>query len=107
MSLDFSKPYAEIHGLRGAVYEQNGLYYKSDGAPATGVASFVDEIIVQDDSVPPPIACYEQETLPASNHHDERNLEDMHWRHLKPLVEIYGGEWTNKQDAIKFIKGKQ
>lgn len=105
MSLDFSKPYAEVHGLPGAVFEQGGLYFKADGQPAGELREFVEEVIIRDDSVPPPIACYEQSTAPVEAE-DGKTMETMHWKHLKALVESFGGEWTNKEDAINFMKGK-
>ena len=31
MAIDWSKPYAEIHGVYKARYEQDGIYYNHDG----------------------------------------------------------------------------
>lgn len=105
MRLDFSKPYAEVHGQLGAVYEQNGLLYRGDGSPATNLQDIPEEVFVKDDSIPPPVCVIESPSLPIES--TERNLQDMHWRHLKALVESFGGEWTNRLDAIKFMEGKE
>lgn len=106
MSLDFSKPYAEVHGLPGAMYEQGGMYFRGDGNLATMLNPYKEEIALPDDSVPPPIACYEQSSAPQDVATDT-GIDNMHWKHLKALVESYGGQWTDKKAAIAFMKGKE
>lgn len=105
MSLDFSKPYGEVHGLPGAFYEQSGAYYKADGAPAIHIQEYIEELPVIDDSVPPPVCCYEQPTAPAEVAHDD-SINGMPNKHLKALIESYGGEWTGRKAALEFMKGK-
>lgn len=105
MALDFSKPYGEVHGLPGAMYEQGGQYFRGDGSPATAINPYKEESVVPDDSVPPPVACYEQPTVPQEVSADT-GIEGMHWKHLKALVESYGGQWTDKKTAVAFMRGK-
>lgn len=35
-----------------------------------------------------------------------KKFKDMHWSHLKKLVESFGGTWKNTDEAIKFLEGK-
>lgn len=105
MSLDFSKPYGEVHGMPGAAYEQNGIYYKTDGSPAIHAQEYIEEVVIQDDTIPPPVCVIEQGTEPVEAT-DDKSMDAMHWKHLKALVESYGGEWTTRQAALEFMKGK-
>lgn len=102
--LDFSRPYSEVYGLPGAVYEQDGFNFKSDGTEFKEQHEEEENIIITEDVVPS-VTCVEVHSEPVIESSD-RNLEDMHWRHLKALVESFGGEWTNKQQALDFMKGK-
>lgn len=106
MSLDFSIPYAEVHGLPGAVFEQNGSYFKRDGSIATSVSEYIEEVVAEDDSIPPPIACYEQQTSPAAKSSHDDSISGMPDKHLKVLIESFGGEWVNRKKALEFMKGK-
>lgn len=105
MRLDFSKSYGEVHGLPGAVYEQNGAYFKADGNPATDTKEFVDGIIIEDDSIPPPVCLIEQLTPPAEQE-SGKTMEEMPNKHLRVLIESFGGEWTGRKAALEFMKGK-
>lgn len=105
MSLDFSKPYAEVHGLLGAAFEQGGLYFKNDGSSVFHFQEYIEEEIIEDNSILPPIACYEQATPPSIQSHDD-SIEGMPSKHLKALVESFGGEWTSKKAALEFMKGR-
>ena len=104
--LDKSKPYAEVHGLPGAVYEQGGKLYGFDGQPANPNPYNDDvEVPPEDVFIPGPV-CYEQPTLPPELENG-RNIEDMPLSLLKKLVENYGGKWEGKKAALEFLKGKQ
>jgi len=37
---------------------------------------------------------------------DGDSLDDMHWQQLKAMVEEAGGEYTNKKEAIAFLRGE-
>lgn len=110
-TLDQSRPYAEVHGLPGALYEQDGVMFKSNGAEALSVEQIIDEIKLDDVDEPLLyISCVEQSSesliLPQVELTQGRDLDSMHWRHLKALVEVYGETWENKEKAIAFLKGK-
>lgn len=110
-TLDQSKPYAEVHGLPGAMYEQNGALFKGNGMEAfpSDVEHIIDDIAIEDSNDPLPyLCCVEQSSeSPVIVHAEEgRDLGNMHWRHLKALVEVYGETWENKEKAIAFLKGK-
>ena len=107
--IDWSKPYAELIGLPGASFEQDGIKFKANGMESDSVAPFVEEIIEEDNSELPYICCIPQETPSIEEKAIEesgRDLESMHWRHLKALVECYGGEYEDKERAMEFLKGK-
>jgi len=103
--LDRSRPFAEVHGLPGAVFEQDGKYFRGDGSEAMDAHPYEEESAEKPEEYIPPVTCIEQPSLPIENE-DGRNLEDMHWRHLKALVESFGGEYSDKKGAIEFMKGK-
>lgn len=112
--LDQNKPYAEVHGGLGAMFEQGGVLFKANGSEASSgdVEHIIDEIAVADDNEPLSVVfCIEQKSESADPIDQSitagRDLDSMHWRHLKSLVEIYGGIWTNKEQAIAFLKGKE
>lgn len=103
--IDKNRPYAEVHGVIGAVYEQDGIYYTANGEQSLLASPFAEE--------PPPV----KDNSPWSTHFLEEvespphdaikggdEIETMHWRHLKTLVESYGGTWTNRSDALRFLK---
>lgn len=111
--LDQSKPYGEIHGAIGAMFEQDGVLFKSNGMEVFSgeVEHIIDEIAEKDTNEPLPyVFCVEQKSETSdpieTNLGGARDLDTMHWRHLKALVEVYGGTWENKEKAMAFLKGK-
>jgi hypothetical protein len=104
--LDRSRPFGEVHGLGGAVYEQDGQYFNAAGNPAV-IRSIEDEpeIIPEDIFIPGP-TCIEQATLPPEKENG-RAIEDMSPSHLKALGEVYGEKWTNRNQVLKLTKGKK
>ncbi len=107
MPLDRSRPYAEVCGLPGAAFEQDGIMYKHDGSLAT------PEHIVEEPEPyngpeinPPSVSCIEAQSPPVDVK-DGQVLDDMHWRKLKILVESFDGTWTTRENAIKFIRGRK
>lgn len=101
MKLDYSRPYAEVYGLPGVAFEQGGQYFNAIGIHA--------QPVIEAEEIPPPV---DNEPLPyctlieqASEPVAPSTLDTMHWRHLKALVESYGGAYTNKEEALSFLKG--
>lgn len=101
-TLDKSRPFAEVHGLPGVCYEQDGVTFNRAGIPAVGVP-YVEEIQPPEDKSVVHSVEY-QASPPQDEAGEGSTIEKMHWKHLKTLVESYGGEWTNRQDAIIFLK---
>jgi hypothetical protein len=103
--LDRARPFAEVYGLPGAVFEQDGKFFRTDGSEAKSLGSYDEPTVSVSEEIIPAVTCIEQPSLPVEMENG-RNLEDMHWRHLKALIESFGGEWTTRKDAIEFMKGK-
>lgn len=103
-TLDRSRPYAEVYGLPGAAFEQDGFYFTPAGAEAQ------PEPIVQE----PPIPSNDTDpnigkvTVVESEEpkDDFSNLEAMRWAELKALVEAYGGECKSRKAAYEFLRGR-
>lgn len=102
--LDRSRPYAEICGLPGAAYEQDGFRFKPDGTEAVDVTPIIEEIWVSEKEVNPPSSPVIE--IPSPPPETPKTLEDMHWKHIKAMVEAYGGEWAGKAEGIAFLQGK-
>lgn len=104
--LDISRPYAEIHGLPGALYEQDGFKFKSDGTEALDTSPYVEEEIIEDDdSEVPAVNIIEQQTSPEDKSSGE-TLDTMNEKTLKLLVGSYGEIWPgSKQAAISLLRG--
>lgn len=106
--LDRTRPYGEVCGLLGARYEQDGVNFNAAGSEVNP-ASFAR---INDEPAPPPVrddtpifpAIVMSEDLPKEEPSD---WDKKHWKHLKVMVETYGGEWTTKEDAINFLRGKK
>ena len=107
MILDRSRPYAEVIGLPGAKWEQDGHLFKPDGAPVlTTLAPIADgpDVEIEDPDLDAKVHTdLGDDTGPTSSAND---LETMHWKRLKILAESFGVEWTNRQDVIAQIRGK-
>ena len=86
--LDEARPFGEVIGKPGIHFEQDGLLFNSNRLAVDGEGHVLD--------LP--------ETEKPAN--APKDYDAMHWKHLKPLVEMYGGTWTNKEDAVAFLRGK-
>lgn len=87
--LDRSRDFAEIHGApSGVKYEQDGRCFNLRG----------EEVDVM--GRPVRIETPKPESKPSEE------LDGKHWKHLRAMVELYGGTWTNKADAIAFLQGQ-
>ena len=105
--LNRSRSYAEIIGLPGVAYEQDGRRFDSSGKEieALDFEPVEERAGKTPDDILPAVTVIEAQTPPGQS--DEgKSLEKMHWRHLKAMVETYGGEWTNTRDAVTFLRGK-
>ncbi len=103
--LDKNRPYAEVHGMLGVAYEQDGLTFNRAGIQSVA-SEYVEEVRPPEDKSVTHFM-EEQASPPQDETAGGTSIETMHWRHLKTLVESYGGEWKNRQNAIEFLKGKK
>ena len=95
MRFDPSQPYAELIGVPGVAYEQSGRRFTPGGREV--LLSFGED----GEAVVTPGEADEAPLPPAG----QKDYADLHWRALKALVEAAGGEWTNKEDALRFLNG--
>ncbi len=85
--------------------------FNGSGNESISVEHIIDEVVVKNFNDPMHTSfCIEQSSEPLVSVRQEesqaRDLDSMHWRHLKALVEVYGETWENKEKAIAFLKGK-
>ena len=85
MRFDVTMPYAEVCGVPGVSYEQNGVFYTVAGHEVR------DGVVVLAPDEP-------ADAGPTSE------FRGMHWKQLKALVESYGEDWTNKDNAVAFLE---
>lgn len=108
--LNKDKPYAEVHGLPGVRYEQDGVKFKSDFTEALpeDISPYIEEIPDATDESPHPInAITEQQTPPADMATGSgETIDTMNTKSIKLLLASYGEEWPgSKQAAIAILKG--
>jgi len=105
-TLDKSKDYAEVYGLPGVRFVQDGVNFNGGGfeIDPTNLEPINHEKPKPSprDDTPIHVAYEQHETKKEDN---ESKIEKMHWTRLKAMVEAYGGIWSNSEDAIKFLKG--
>lgn len=85
MRFDPTQPYAEVIGIAGAKYEQHGRRFSPGGHEVRTDGSVVED---EPEDEPPQTG---------------EGYAALHWRALKTLVEAAGGEWTNKEEALRFL----
>lgn len=83
--LDRNRPYAEVFGELGVKWEQGGVLYDVSGKRVGGA-----EI---------PTFAPEPEAA--------EGFDAMTTDQLKAQVAIYGGSWSGRAAAIKFLKGAE
>ncbi len=91
--LNRGEPYAQVAGIPGVAWQQGGRLFNPAGVEVDENGDVLEG------------AREEPEPIEASD--DDVPLEDKHWKHLKALVEMYGGTWTNRAEAIAYLKGHQ
>lgn len=97
--LDKSRPYGVIRGQHPATYIQGGKYFLGNGTEYVS-GKKPETKPVEPAKEPEPTA---QAAAPAE---DGEDLESLHWSQLRKMVEDAGGTWSNKTDAIAFLKAK-
>lgn len=82
--LDFSQPHAEVYGVPGTAFEQNGRYFRPNGDP----------VVADTEAEPAPVA-----------ESESKSVADLPDKQLKVLVEQFGGEWQGRARALAFLEG--
>ena len=95
--LDFSAPYAEVHGYPVARYEQNGRLYSGSGHHI---------VVEENDSGDFTVFYKENPEQVAKPSVATGDLDSMHWKEVQALVEAFGGTWTNRNAGIAFLRGE-
>lgn len=105
--LDRTIPFATVYGQPGVSYEQNGVLFNAGGNAVE------ESTLIPCDETPELIPEDNNEPLVLTSIVDDKprpdealSLSQKHWKHLKVMVEAYGGEWTNRESAVSFLKGK-
>lgn len=111
--LDEERPYGVIYGMVGVAFEQDHIQFSAHGieVPPEGEKEAQGSAGDEPAESPAPIAEPEEKEsdVPEAEEKKEpaESLETMHYTHLKTMVESFGGKWTNKADAIAFLRGKK
>lgn len=83
-TLDKNKPFSEVLGMARVRYGQEGAYFDADGREVAD----------------------EKSMAPETEPHDaptREELEGMHWRKLKAMLNALDIEYTSREEAIKAI----
>lgn len=105
--LDRSRPHGVITGLLGARFEQDNILFNSAGTEVSPDQVHEDMIEEPQPKEEEAQADIKPATIAEPSPEPEaKSFEEMHWKQLKVMVETYGGEFTNKEEAIKFLSGK-
>lgn len=115
MELDLNKPHATVFGMGGIQgYEQDGISYDANKKPIpmavveVAAPESTEDVVVGLGGDPAaaeePAADTAESADPAALVGDSlAELNDMHWSHLKKMVEDRGGVWIDKHAAIEFL----
>lgn len=109
IKFDPTKPYTTVHGLPGLAYQQDGCTFNGRGELVEDTTTInridIEEKEPEDDPDVIP-KCYEQKEEEIPTKYDT-NFESLHWKQLQILLRTYGEEYTNRDEAIAFLKGKK
>lgn len=109
VTFDPTRPYTTVHGIPGLAYQQDGLSFNGRGEliedPSTVKRIDVEEVLPEEDENDLP-RCIEQAEIPTAETAGSDELELMHWAKLKILLKTYGEEYTTREAALAFLRGK-
>lgn len=105
---DRNAPFESVGGIPGAIYRQNGRFFNNGGYEVElyeeGEGENRRPMARMKEGATPALTVDEEEEIDASRD-KEIPLMEMHWRRLKAMVEQFGGTWTNREEALKFLSG--
>ncbi len=105
MRFDPNEPFGEVFGIPGVKYTQHNRLYGLNGHEVRVVDEPPDAESGEVRRHAEAIDLDDGEVLVKPEATSSNDFESMHWTALKAMVESYGGEWSNKADAIKFLRG--
>ncbi len=83
--MDFKRNYYTLsYNPENIKYKQDGKFFYANGRP-------VEEEVSEEEQI--------EELIP------DIKWDTLNWREIKKLVIEAGGEWTNKAEGIKYLKG--
>jgi hypothetical protein len=94
--MDFDRPYATVFEMPGVRYQQDGRYFRPNGAPV-------------DAEPPPPVRLPDASVVKVTNNGlSEDDLRRPENKRLKEQLAVYGEEWTGRKAALEFLsKGRE
>ena len=117
--LDDSRPKAEVCGLPGVAFEQDGILFTSAGVEARpeDYQKPTEEVALPDNPDDPMIGVVvvvdsgedQPEMIEEGNEPAQAGdgFDKMHHMQLKQLLKTYGVEWTGREDAIALLRGQK
>jgi hypothetical protein len=103
-------PFDNVGGAPGAAYLQNGHYFNNGGVE-------VEIVYEGEGDARHPLGRIKDGATSALTVDEEDEISNsvdkptdpahLHWRHLKALVEQFGGTWTNREAALAFLEGRE
>lgn len=100
--LDSSRPYAEVMGILGAAFEQDGAYYSHSGDAVQAIEEY-------DDSEPLKAERDDTPIFPAevTIGQKEEKTYYLSTAILKAMLEQYGEKYESRAQAVAFIDRKR
>jgi hypothetical protein len=96
-------PYAQVFGIGGVAWEQNGIHYTPRGEPVSVKTEFIRGETRDEDTTRYTVSALPVDAVSAPANDP---LISKHWRELKALLEAQGHEWPGtKEDAVKLLRG--
>lgn len=108
VSFDPAQNFSEVWGKPGVAFEQNGIFFNARREMLTTEALRAldpkpEEIPEEDPNIVPRFYIESEEPKSVQK---TQNFETMHWKHLQQMLKVYGENYINREQAIKFLNGR-
>lgn len=115
-TIDDTRPKAEVYGMSGAAFEQDGVFYSSAGLeifPEERQEPPEEEILPENPNDPnigytvvssEPVVDLTPDGEPVVT---DSTYAGMHHMKLRAMLKIYDVEWTDRDSAIAYLSGKK
>lgn len=106
--LDRKRPYEQVFGIPGVTFSQDGRVFNSSGHPVTYRWEDTGEMDRSGDPISRCVVELDREPAPVVKAGSATSdLEQMHWKTLKVILDQYGEPFTSRENAIAFLKGRR